>query len=312
MALMVCRTPGVSHSDTLTTRSEGRLEIETLEKLLSLISKRRTQAEFKDATSLQSYCFKKVVKAFEKGTLDKILADVSRLIVGMRDESGRSLYQAIIEECREERVAQMLSAKSLLPSLQIEDARYALHYAARRNRVELIPKFTKVALWHEVDTEGKTPLQVAIENGSAEFVEELLKILGQNALRSLLKDRARNIELSPCALAVSEGAQECLDRLVKHGSGDCLKEGDTWGNVLHLAIWSGQTYMLEHLLTQYFDQTHGLIDKADRRGLTPLSVAAGLGDVEAMLLLANQGADCEVPDNEGMTPMHHAAKEGTP
>jgi ankyrin repeat protein len=44
-------------------------------------------------------------------------------------------------------------------------------------------------------------------------------------------------------------------------------------------------------------------NKADKRGATPLSIAAGLGFVEGVELLLKRGAHIDVPDGTGETPL---------
>ena len=44
-------------------------------------------------------------------------------------------------------------------------------------------------------------------------------------------------------------------------------------------------------------------NKADKKGVTPLSIAAGLGFVEAVELLLKQGANVDVTDSAGETPL---------
>merc|ERR1712232_427840 len=52
------------------------------------------------------------------------------------------------------------------------------------------------------------------------------------------------------------------------------------------------------------------IEKSDRNGMTPLSIAAYLGNLEMCRLLIGFGCSMSSVDKQNFTPLHHAAKNG--
>lgn len=260
---------------------------------------------------LQAFCFKQVVQACKDACHSKnfgVLQSLSERVVGLLDGSGRSVYQAVIEECEGSIITQLLAKSELLPPLQNGDNAFALHFAARKNRADLIHVLTTQvgkAGFNEVNSEGKTPMHVAIEYGSKKFVEALLK--QPVALYFCFKEQSTGFFLSSISFAVWVGEMACFDLLA-------AKEKDTWfqervdgvGNLFHLAVVSGQTAVLEYLLDKYPKETHLLVNGKNSLGLTPLSLAASYGDLESMAVLAAHGADLESTDRAQQTALHHA------
>ncbi len=82
------------------------------------------------------------------------------------------------------------------------------------------------------------------------------------------------------------------------------------GNLLHVAIQFDQLQMLDHLLAEYHDHTHPLLEDRNSEGKTPLLLAASKGSYSALLLLYQRGANLRSVDDEGNTALHLAARKG--
>jgi len=76
---------------------------------------------------------------------------------------------------------------------------------------------------------------------------------------------------------------------------------------LHWACQNGRM----DLVKAWIEKGKPVNNKSPQRGLTPLIVAAGFGDVEIFKFLIANGADPKITDNVGLTCLHvAAAKEG--
>lgn len=127
----------------------------------------------------------------------------------------------------------------------------------------------------------------------------------------------KTFRFNALSLLVYTGYIEGLDQLVK-----TLKElrqlhkldfhqmTSQLGSLLHVAIWAGQSTMLQHLLQVYYEQTYPLLDVENHEGKTPLILAASTGDIYSLKILLSKGADIEKRDFLGQTAMHHAVKNG--
>jgi NTE family protein len=312
---------GVRHSGSPEfVKKEWLLPREKLEIIVSFF--KQPKQEIEDPQELQKYCFVKVVKACRKAKYEKIAAASGHLF-GLLDERGRSIYQAVIEDEKDPEIVRTFLQdikQGILPkdSLTYRDYKLSLHYAAGANRCDIFLSVKHRKL-NRKDAEGKTPLHVAIENGSTEFVAKLLKLTNASersdpsstaSIEARFKDSRTEIIISPFSLAIMMGKIECFDLLVNHSpDSECFNEHiSNVGNILHLSILFGQTNVLKHLVNNYIEKINGLINSRDGHpfGLTPFSLAASHGDVESMLLLVNFGADIEISDYEQKRALHHA------
>lgn len=84
-------------------------------------------------------------------------------------------------------------------------------------------------------------------------------------------------------------------------------KADMAGNTaLHAAAYQGDTAKLTELL----DKKGAVVDVPEKRGFTPLMLAAGNNHPEAVKLLIERGANVNYKNKEGMTALHKAAADG--
>lgn len=195
------------------SKMEWLLPQEKLELIVGFF--KRPKQELRNQQELQTYCFEIVLKACLKNKYYKVIA-ASEHLFGLLDKNGRSVYQAIIEDERDTKLALNFlecieKTKQLQESLTYNDLSLSLHYAARGNRSDLFSKVSN-EYWNTVNSESKTPLHLAVEAGAKEFLIELLKNPCSLDLR--YKDKETQLIFSVFSLAVYKGEIECFDLLV--------------------------------------------------------------------------------------------------
>jgi ankyrin repeat protein len=214
-----------------------------------------------------------------------------------------------------------------------EDARTALHYAAKGGHLETLKYLVgKGAEVNARDIKRKTALHYAAQGGHLELLQYLVEEKGaevdtQNkkrktalhyaaqegqlkTLKYLVEKgaevNARDKERRKTALhyAAQEGHLETLKYLVERGAevNTLDKEGKT---ALHYAATRGHLEILQYLVEKGAE-----VNDRDQWGATVLHYAAEKGDLEPLKYLVAKGAEVNARDKEGKTALHYAALEG--
>ena len=104
-------------------------------------------------------------------------------------------------------------------------------------------------------------------------------------------------------LAFAEGHGEIVNLLLDKGAETGVTDEEGFC-LLHWAVFSGDVDFL-----QQANHLDGEIERRDQEGRTPLSWTSGreVNWAEGAAWLLEQGADLETADNDGWTPLHHAA-----
>jgi len=213
---------------------------------------------------------------------------------------------AFIHEAREKNLG--------LSSFKDKNGKNLLHYAAIHGQGDLVETLVENGIMLSTpDSKGMTPLHWAIHQGHAKTVRALIA-RGAQVQEPLTTDKG---EIYPFAMAVAAGNPDVLKIFLEK---DYFQQIDLTenipiieGTVLHLAIRTNQTPMLEYLLQELHGITRAILQRRDKERRTPLQLAAFLGDLHAIRLLDAQGVDLnEGANEENGTAFYYAARGEQP
>jgi len=152
-----------------------------------------------------------------------------------------------------------------------------------------------------VELDGTTPLIKAVEKGSLDIVQELLKVRGIDVNAAMMQDT------TPLMQASYYGHLEVVQALLAVAEinvNAATKQGQT---ALMGASFSGHPDVVRVLLAK----TGIDVNAAHNGGYTALHFAAEMGHLDvAHVLLTVPGININAADNEGYTPLYLAAVNG--
>lgn len=195
-----------------------------------------------------------------------------------------------------------------------------LHYAAKRNATQHIPSLLEHYGFVPLNQAKEAPLHISIKKGRYEALSCFL----DRGKKILIPLKEEGITWTPLALAVKYGKQKCVDRLLDKellsqlDDNLLFKEVGGIGTLLHVAVQYQHPEILEYLLysKKVIDCLKAkensfkkLIERKNSDGLTPLALAAKLGDVISIRLLHEKGAFLDTKDYYQYCPIHHAVQE---
>eukprot|EP01132_Coremiostelium_polycephalum_P002243 gene2243-2765_t len=210
--------------------------------------------------------------------------------------------------------------------------RTALHFAVAGNHIEILQYLLveQKADPNLSDTDGNTPLHLAIIQGLTLAVEALLKN-GAN-VNAINKDGS-----TPIMMVSLNGEEKIVDLLLEYGAdvNSSNKKGNT---ALHYATLRGHKKVVDKLLEAGSDvnavnqdgatslhvaaeenyptiietlaNSGACVDHQRLDGWTPLYTAAYKGNIETALSLLSMSASVDSHNLEGWTPLHAACAEG--
>ena len=175
--------------------------------------------------------------------------------------------------------------------------------AAAQNQTEIVQQLLVAGVDIETrDTHGRTALLLATHHNAVEAARILIESGADvNAMD--------NISDSPYLYAGAEGHLEILHMTLDHGA-DLTSVNRYGGTALIPAAHHGHIETVRELL-----QTATDIDHVNNLGWTALLEAVILGDggpvyIEIVRLLLEAGANAEIADHDGVTPLEHAKQRG--
>ena len=202
-----------------------------------------------------------------------------------------------------EKVKKELEGKIDVNAPESAGGRSALHWAAKENKVEVIPILLAAnADVNNRDRAGKTPLCVAAESRDPKCVESMkLLIDAKSDVNS--KDRLGG---SPLLWAAGLGTPEAVELLIAKGAEVSIQDK----NGLTPLLWAagtGDPRSVQILVDKKAD-----LNVADNlTGDTAVMRAARNGKFESLAILIKAGAPLESKNRQGMTTWLVAANSGT-
>ncbi|KAE9421899.1 hypothetical protein Angca_005586, partial [Angiostrongylus cantonensis] len=179
------------------------------------------------------------------------------------------------------------------------------------------------------DVKNRIPLHYAMKYG---YIEPMTILLSQSSAEVCLSWRDRD-DYTPLHFAAANGKNNCLEWVLQKFSGISVNRKDSRGRtcgMLSLTAKSGPYWplILKSNLEQRDSMGRGYLHRAaylrnrnvllkvlekcnpntrDINGVTPLHVAAAIGEQDTVAILLKFGANPFVKDNRGFTPVDWAA-----
>lgn len=217
-------------------------------------------------------------------------------------------------------------------NLAAADGTTALHWAAHRDDIELARKLiTAGAKADAANDYGVTPLWLACTNRNADMVSLLLGAganpnaalwtgetvlmkcaqTGTVAAVQALIDKGADVNVKEskkgqtALMWAAAGAHSEVTRLLLEAGADITAKSGGGFTPLLFAARSGDTGSAQLLLEAGADAN----EATDKHGNTLVVASAG-GHEELALVLLKAGADPNASDEDGIAPLHHAARNG--
>ncbi|KAK7933560.1 hypothetical protein WMY93_004456 [Mugilogobius chulae] len=173
--------------------------------------------------------------------------------------------------------------------------------AAKRNDIETMKVVGKGLNANAKNVDQRTALHFAVARKNKEAVQLLLQ-------RRVKVDPKDKHGVTPIHLAAWFGSLDILKLLVKAGAEQKIENEDGL-NILHCAAINNHTDIVEYIVNDLIMKE---LDKEDRLGQRPFSLAAkhGCMDMLEMLKTSSYNMDTMEPNKRGDTPLHLAASNG--
>ena len=170
------------------------------------------------------------------------------------------------------------------------------------------------------DSNGDSPLHIALKKGHNEKVYLFVKAIFNNEQQDSLLNAKNNDRLSPLKQQENNtNIFEILlnDNMINNDISLFKKLADyiytnkinvntfNTSKLFHLAIKTKQIDIITYLLDKGLDP-----NIQDDRGNTPLHIATREESLEFISILINNGADPDIKDNQGNSPLHEATLQG--
>ncbi|KAK6506587.1 hypothetical protein TWF481_005045 [Arthrobotrys musiformis] len=202
------------------------------------------------------------------------------------------------------KVAKWLLNNGALPEIQDLDQRTALSYAAESGLHKIVKALADSKII-DINTpslkDGKTALMFAAENGHALSVRHLL----QSSSRKVILETVDRNGNSALMLAAAGGHVGVIGQL----KADYTIANKKLQTALHLACTGGFERAVDILLIGIVG-SGGDVDVTDEDGCTALHLAAKGGYDKIVRLLLIQGADSDLKNIDGQTPLSLSLQSG--
>jgi ankyrin repeat protein len=191
------------------------------------------------------------------------------------------------------------------------DGTSGIHIAAYHGHVQVIRELLKAKRFNltitRADEKGQTALHMAVLN---DHVDVAAYLLSQDYQTSLIREATKEGK-TPLHIAAEQGHKNSMRFLLSRNA-DPTRTDINGRYPLHLSAGAGWHSIVKKLaLLPQFQGKFGMLDKPDKFGWTPISLAAQNGQTRVISVLITAGADPNIGEpNEGRTPLHFAAELG--
>ncbi|MBU1218522.1 ankyrin repeat domain-containing protein [Myxococcota bacterium] len=273
----------------------------------------------------------KLSEMLEKGSFNEFIQKLSKAPVSVANDlhEGRGLLHLACKKGSVKAVKALLDKGSRL-DLRDKTGKTPLHYAIlNKEVVKILLERKSSPEWS--DSAGITPVHLASQNGDPEILEMLIKSGGD-------KNSPDNSGLTPLHYATGNKNTKVLDYLIKSKASLTAKSSDGYDPFLY-AVKGGSLENVEKLIKarlwikrrlkngdyathiavrnqhykilEYFiEKKKFYVDLKNFSSLTPLHLAAVIGDVKAIRYLISKKAYMGMGDRSGFQPLHLAVLKG--
>jgi ankyrin repeat protein len=189
-----------------------------------------------------------------------------------------------------------------------------LHFAALENQPIIIGVYLK----RHIDilpknAKNQTPIHLASQSGSLEFIETFTSKLAKETLTREL-DTPDVKGHTPLMLAAMYGHHNVLDFLLKQNVNVNHQDNENEDSLLHFLVKRERNKELEFLLKWNAQDENGRMDinVKNKQGRTALHCAADCANEEAIYILCSFDASLSMLDSENKTPLNLAIQSKCP
>ncbi|EHK47861.1 putative ankyrin repeat protein [Trichoderma atroviride IMI 206040] len=247
-----------------------------------------------DDSSVASYCLL-AVKLSAKQVIRWLLGRFPNML-DWRDEEERTLLHEALEFDSPQIVDILIDE-----GFDVNQVSYGgtpLHVVVDIGQLEnmkiLIQKGGSTLLIDKANDEGNTPLHIAAEKDRAEAISFLL-----SAKADINKPGERNV--TPLFMAAYAGSVTAVQELLTHEADPNISRDDGWAP-LHAAADNAE-------ITQLLVKSNANVNQQKSDLWTPLHLAAFWTATEVVEVLLQNGADPNIKDSDGKTPLDFAHNE---
>lgn len=247
-----------------------------------------------------------LVEAAKSGNVGMLTAILDNISINIDNQyADRNTLLMIAAEKEQIEVVDALLDRGADANLQNDEGRTALHIAVGKNYVPIVTRLLEVPdiELNTTNNNGSTALLSGIISESTDAVDVLLTRTMID--RGLDINGVNNDGNTPLKEAIEQNDLHLFNTLVELGA--FINQMTSEGPLLNYAMQIGSN-LAERML-----EIPGLrVNLRDKRGLTPLMIAAGKGNLEIAKKLLEKGAQLQLRDNSGSEAFHCAAGSNSP
>lgn len=235
--------------------------------------------------------------------------DHVRKLLFLQDDDGDTALHLSIVNMKPMETDAIIAVAPCLECLEIyNDLRQApLHLAAITRQPATLRRLLEAGASPDIqDRKGRTALHLACEQGDFDCVKEIVRPLLEKRWSEEIKDRVNNMlherdfqGFTALHIAVFKNNVQIVNYLVSLGADINVQDGKSGRSPLHYAVEDSNLAMINCLL----HECHADPDVMTFDEITPLHIAAGRGMESVAALLLAAGANPQLTNYEGESPL---------